>query len=131
MKKNKVILISLVLLGFVVASAVYFVWPRDHEEVQLREAKTSPDGKWVAVVQLEVWNTAWVVNDAVYAVRLKGPSQKDSKGDLVMNVPVNYPEPEPSVDWSNGKLVVTLADHQKYQYFATPVSGVAIATQQK
>jgi hypothetical protein len=115
----------------VVALTIYFVWPRDHEEVQFREAKTSPDGRWGAVVQLEVYNTAWVVNDAVYAVRLKWPAQKDRHGDLVMNVPVNYPHPEPSIDWSNGKLVVTLTDDQKYQYFATSVSGVPIAVQQK
>lgn len=130
-KKNKVILTSLVLLGLMLALAIYFVWPRNHLEIQVRETKRSPDGKWTAVVQLEVYNAAAVVNDAVFAVRLKGPAQKDSKGDLVMNVAVNYPEPEPSVDWSNGKLVVTLQDHQKYQYFATPVSGVAIALQQR
>jgi hypothetical protein len=71
------------------------------------------------------------VNDAVYAVRLKGPAQKDGQGDLVMNVPVNYPDPEPSIDWSGGKLVVTLVDHQKYQYLANQVSGVPIAVRQK
>ncbi len=110
---------------------MYFVWPRDHEEVQFQEAKTSPDGKWDAVVQLEVTNTAWVVNDAVYAVRLKGPAQKDREGDLVMNVPVHYPHPAPSIDWRGGKLVVTLLDHQKYQYLATPVDGVAVIVQQQ
>jgi hypothetical protein len=130
-KRNKIILTSLALLGLMLALAICFVWRRNHQEVQFREAKTSPDGKWVAVVQLEVYNTAWVVNDAVYAVRLKGPAQKDREGDLVMNVPVNYPHPEPSIDWSDGKLVVTLTDHQKYQYFTTPVSGVAVTLQQE
>jgi hypothetical protein len=80
---------------------------------------------------MEVYNAAAVVNDAVYAVRLKGPAQKNRQGDLVMNVPVSYPDPEPSIDWSNGKLIVTLTVHQKYQYFATPVSGVAVTVQQK
>jgi hypothetical protein len=130
-KKNKVILTSLALLGLMVALAIHFVWPRNYLEIQVRETKRSPDGMWTAVVQMEVYNAAAVVNDSVYAVRLKGPAQKDSKGVLVMNVPVNYPEPEPSIDWSNGKLVVTLADHQKNQYFATPVSGVAIVVQLK
>ena len=97
----------------------------------MKETRKSPDGKWDAVVQMEVYNSAWVVNDAVYAVRLKGPAQKDRLGDLVMNVPVNYPDPEPSIDWSSGKLVVTLADHKKYQYLANPVSGVPIDVQQK
>jgi hypothetical protein len=114
-----------------IAIALYHFWPRNHLEIQPREAKGSPDGKWLAVVQLEVYDPAWVVNDAVYAVRLKEATQRDSKGELVMNVPVNYPEPEPSINWSNDKLVVTLAAHQKYQYFVTPVSGVAIVVQQK
>jgi hypothetical protein len=130
-KRNKVILGSLAALGLVVALAIYFVWPRNHLEVQVRDTKKSPDGKWDAVVQMEVYNSAWVVNDAVYAVRLKGPAQKDRLGDLVMNVPVNYPDPEPSIDWSSGKLVVTLADHEKYQYLANPVNGVPIDVQQK
>lgn len=130
-KRNKIILACLALLGLAVAVAIYFVWPRNHLEVQVRETKKSPDGKWMATVQMEVYNSAWVVNDAVYAVRLKGPAQKDKEGDLVMNVPVNYPVPEPAIDWSGGKLVVTLADHQKYQYLANPVSGVPIDVQQK
>jgi hypothetical protein len=71
------------------------------------------------------------VDDAVYAVRLKGAEQKDRQGDLVMNVPVNYPDPEPSIDWSDGKLVVTLANHVKYQYLANPVNGIPIDVQQK
>ena len=130
-KRNKIILCSLAALGLVVALAVYFVWPRNHLEVQVKETKESPDGKWDAVVQMEVYNSAWVVNDAVYAVRLKGPEQKDRLGDLVMNVPVNYPDPEPSIGWSNGKLVVTLAANEKYQYLANPVSGISISVQQK
>lgn len=130
-KRNKVILGSLAVLGLLVGLAIYFVWPRNHLEVQVRETKKSPDGKWTGVVQMEVYNSAWVVNDAVYAVRLKGPAQKDHLGDLVMNVPVNYPDPEPSIDWNSGKLVVTLAAHEKYQYLANPVSGVSIDVQQK
>jgi hypothetical protein len=130
-KKNKVVLTSLALLGLMMALAIYLVWPRNHLEVQVRETKKSPDGRWTAVVQMEVYNAAAVVNDAVYAVRLTGPAQKDRQGDLVMNVPVSYPDPEPSIDWSDGKLVVTLTDRQKYQYFATPVSGVPIAVQRK
>ncbi len=130
-KRNKIILWSLAALGLVVALALYFVWPRNHLEVQVKDTKKSPDGKWDAVVQMEVYNSAWVVNDAVYAVRLKGPEQKDRLGDLVMNVPVNYPDPEPSIEWSSGKLVVTLTEHEKPQYVTTPVDGVTIAVQQK
>lgn len=130
-KRNKVILASLAVLGLAVALAVYFSWPRNHLEVQVRDAKKSPDGKWTAVVQMEVYNSAWVVNDAVYAVRLKGPAQKDRLGDLVMNVPVNYPDSAPSIDWNGGTLIVILADHEKYQYLANPVSGVPIDVQQK
>jgi hypothetical protein len=131
-KRSKIILWSLSALGLVVALAVYFVWPRNHLEVQVKETRKSPDGKWDAAVQMEVYNSAWVVNDAVYAVRLKGPAQRDRLGDLVMNVPVNYPDPEPSIDWSDGKLVVTLASNEKYQYLApTPINGVAVTVQQK
>jgi len=131
-KNNNVILTStLAMLGLMVALAFYFVWGRNQLEIQVRETKRSPDGRWTAVVQMEVYSASAFVDDAVYAVRLKGPAQKESKGDLVMNVPVNYPDPEPSIDWSDGKLVVTLTDHQKYQYFANLVSGVPIAVQQK
>jgi hypothetical protein len=130
-KRNKIILWSLAVLALAVTLAIYFVWPRNHLEVQVKETKKSPDGKWDAVVQMEVYNSAWVVNDAVYAVRLKGPEQKDRLGDLVMNVPVNYPDPEPSIDWSSGNLVVTLAEHEKPQYVTTPVDGVTITVQQK
>ena len=129
-KRNKIILGSLAGLGLEVPVAIYVVWPRNHLEVQVRETKKSPDEKWDAVVQMEVYNSAWVVNDAVYAVRLKGPAQKDRLGDLVMNMPVNYPDPAPSIDWSGDKVVVTLAANEKYQYLATaPVDGVAVGVQ--
>lgn len=130
-KRNKVILTSLALLALVAGLAIYFVLPRNHLEVQVRETKRSPDGRWTAVVQMEIYNAAAVVNDAVYAVRLNGPAQKDRQGDLVMNVPVNYPKPEPSIEWNKGTLVVTLTDDQKYQYFATPVDGVRIEVKQQ
>lgn len=130
MKNRKFIVLSLVLLAGL-GLVIYFVWPRNHLEVQVRETKKSPDGKWTAVVQMEVYNTAAVVNDAVYAVRLEGPAQKDRQGDLVMNMPVNYPDPAPSIDWSDGKLVVTLSNNEKYQYLANPVSGVPIVVQQR
>jgi hypothetical protein len=131
-KKKKIVLISLaVSLFLIVAFVAYVAWSSAHTEIQVRDIKRSPDGKWTAVVQLEAYTEAFVVNDAVYAVRLKGPAQKDRQGDLVMNVPVNYPDPEPSIDWSGGRLVVRLADHQKYQYLANPVSGVPISVQEK
>lgn len=130
-KENKFLLCSFAAAGLAVALATYFVWPRNHVEVQVKDIRTSPDGKWNAVVQMEVYNSASVLNDAVYAVRLMGPEQKDRLGDLVMNVPVNYPYPEPSINWSSGKLVVTLANHEEYQYLANPVSGVAIDVVQR
>ena len=130
-KRNKIILASLTFFGLLVALAIHFVWPRDYDEIQYRQAKVSPDGKWIAVVQLEVQNTPLFVTVAVNAVRLKGPAQKDPQGDLVMNVEENYPDPAPSIDWNDGKLVVTLADHEKYLYLANPVSGVPIAVQWK
>jgi hypothetical protein len=128
-KRNLLILKLLPLLGLVAAFTVYFVWPDRNLEVQERKTKESSDGRWRAVVQMEVYSAGFV-SDAVYAIRLKGPKQKDRHGDLVMNVPVNYPDPEPSIEWSNGMLVVTLADHQKYQYFVTPVDGVPVTLQQ-
>ncbi len=131
MKKNKVILTSLAALGLLVALTIYFVWGRNQLEIQVCETKRSPDGKWTAIVQMEVYSAPAFVDDAVYAVRLKGPEQKDRLGDLVMNIPVNYPDPEPSIDWNGGKLVVTLADHEKYQYLANPVGGIPIAVQWK
>jgi hypothetical protein len=134
MEKRKIFRILLVvLLGLVGLAGIglYIVWPRNHLEVQLEHSERSPDGNWVAVVQLEVFNTAWVVNDPIYAVRLKGRNQRDNAGDLVMYVPVNYPDPAPSIEWSDGKLVVILANHEKYQYLANPVNGIPIAVQQK
>ena len=119
------------MLGLIVVVAAYLFWGRNKLEIQVQATKKSPDGKWTAVVQMEVYSAAAFVDDAVYAVRLKGPAQKDRLGDLVMNVPVNYPDPPPSIDWSDGKLVVTLANHEKYQCLANPVSGVSIAVQQK
>ncbi len=133
-KRNKVVLASLVatlvIFGLIVSFAVYFVWSRSRSEIEVLDTKRSPEGRWTAVVQMEV-DRAVFVTDAVYAVRLKGPTQKDREGDLVMNVPVNYPDPKPSIDWSDGKLVVTLAHNEKYQYLANPVSGVPIVVQQK
>ena len=90
----------------------------------MRETKKSPDGRWTAVVQMEVASAPAFVDDAVYAVRLKGVAQKDTQGDLVMNVPVNYPDPEPSIAWSSGKLVVTLADHEKLNTLQLPLMGL-------
>ena len=128
MKIRKFVLLPLALVGCL-GLGIYFIWPRNHVEIQLRETKSSSDGKWVAVVQLEVYNTAWVVNDAVYAVRLRGTRQKGAQEDLVMNVLVSYPDPKPSIDWRNGTLVVTLAKKQNYQYFVNSIDGVAVVVQ--
>ena len=68
---------------------------------------------------------------AVCAVRLKGPTQKDPQGDAVMYAEDAYTVPRPFIRWSGGKLVVTLLGHEKYQYLANPVSGVAINVQRK
>jgi len=130
-KKRSVIPITLIVAGLIVALSIYFVWRRDRPEVQIQETRGSSDGKWMAVVQLEVGGGISALDDPVYAVRLRGPAQKDRQGDLVMNVPVNYPDPAPTVAWSSGKLVVTLIDHQKYQYLANPVSGVPVDVKQK
>jgi hypothetical protein len=100
-------------------------------EIEVRETKRSPNGKWTAVVQREVYSSFFASGVAAYAVRLQGPAQKDRQGDLVMNVPVSYPDPNPVVDWSNGNLVVTLARDQTYQYLATPVSGVDVVVRHK
>lgn len=127
---NKSILISLVATLCLIATlAALFVWLNARTEIQVYETRISPDGKWTAVVQMEV-DSSEFVSDAVYTVRLKGPAQKDRQGDLVMNVPVNYPVPEPSIEWSHSKLVVKLANNQKYQYFVTPVNGIAVFVQQ-
>ena len=131
-KKIKVILISvLALFVLMVAFGAYLIWGRNKLEIQVQSTKKSPDGQWTAVVQMEVYSASAFVDEAVYAVRLKGPAQKDHLGDLVMNMPVNYPDLAPSIDWSSGKLVVTLADHEKYQYLANPVDGVPIDVQEK
>jgi hypothetical protein len=129
--KNKIILISLALLGLMVLGAVYFVWGCNQLEIQVHDTKRSPDGKWTAVVQMEVYSAAPFVDEAVYAVRLKGPMQKDPEGNLVMNIPVNYPDPEPSIAWSSGKLIVTLTDHQMYQHLGNPVRSVPIVLKYK
>jgi hypothetical protein len=131
-KKTKVVLMSsLTLLCLMVAGAGYWFWGHNKLEIQVQSTKESPDRKWTAVVQMEVYSAAAFVDEAVYAVRLKGPAQKDRQGDLVMNMPVNYPDPAPSINWTGGKLVVTIADHEKYQYLANPVSGVPIDVKQK
>lgn len=127
--RNKVVLSLLALCALLVVLTVHWFWPRP--EVQVCDTRKSPDGKWTAVVQMEVYSAAAFVTDAVYAVRLKGPQQRDRQGDLVMNVPVNYPNPAPFIDWSDGKLVVTLPEHEQYQYLSNPTSGVPIAVQHK
>ena len=118
------------LLG-IGALALGSAWCCNRPEIRIVDTKGNPDGRRAAVVQMEVYNPALFVNVAVHAVRLKGPAQKDRQGDLVMNVQVNYPDPAPAIAWSDGSLVVTLAKDQKYQYFATPVSGGAVTVQQK
>ncbi len=131
-KRTKVILISsLAMLGLMAAVAAYLFWGRNKLEIQVQATKKSSDGKRTAVVQMEVYSAAAFVDEAVYAVRLKGPAQKDRLGDLVMNMPVSYPDPAPSINWSDGKLVVTLTNNEKYQYLANPVDGVPIVVQQK
>jgi hypothetical protein len=128
MKINKFIFLPLgLLLGL--GMVLYFIWPRNHVEIQLRDTKSSPDGQWVAVVQLEVRNAGWVVNDAVYAVRLKKAGQKNVEGDLVMNVPVSHPAPEPSISWRDNTLLIGLAKEQNYQYFVNSVDGIAVVLQ--
>jgi hypothetical protein len=132
-KRDKiVVLASVVLVGLAMTFAAYWLWGRNKLEIQIQSTRRSSDDKWTAVVQMEVHSAPAFVNDAVYAVRLKGPAQKDRLGDLVMNTPVNYPDPAPTIDWSGGKLVVTLADHEKYQYLATtPIDGITVTLQQK
>jgi hypothetical protein len=131
MKKRTTILATIALLGLTAGLAIYFfVWPRNHLEVQVCDSRKSPDGRWTAVVEMEVYNTAWVVNDAVYAVRLEGPAERNRRGDLVMNVPVNYPDPAPSIEWREGNLIVTLKDHQKIQHVASPVDGITVVVRQ-
>lgn len=118
------------VIGLMVAAVFYYAWPRGGQETQVLQTQRSPDGRWTAVVQLEV-SGASAADYAVYAVRLKGPAQKDRQGDLVMNAEVAYPVPRPFIRWSGGKLVVSLLDHEKYQYFANRVSGVVVEVQRK
>lgn len=123
--KLRLLLLSLGLLGCL-GLALIVLSPRTYVEVQPRDSKWSPDRRWIAVVQLEVRNTAWGVSDAVYAVRLKKAEHKNAEGELVMNVPVNYPDPEPLIGWQGGTLVVTLLPKESYQYFVNSVDGVAV-----
>ncbi|HEY2030027.1 MAG TPA: hypothetical protein VGH20_12555 [Myxococcales bacterium] len=124
--KRKLLLVAFALFGVVAAYEIRSFWPG--VEVQVLEAKKSPDGKWTAVVQMEVYETFSSVNDAVYSVRLKGPAQKDRRGDLVLNVPVDAPDAAPFIDWRQGSLMVTLMKNQKPRYLAS-VGGVAITVQ--
>ena len=126
MKIRRFVVLSLgILLGLVLV--LYFVWPRNHLEIQLRDTKYSPDGQLIAVVQIEVRTAGWNVNDALYAVRLKKAGRLNDEGDLVMNVPVNYPDPEPSINWSsNNKLSIGLTEKENYQYFVNSVDGIVI-----
>jgi hypothetical protein len=119
------------LLGLLVGLGLllYFIWPRTHVEIQPRDTKRSPDGQWVAVVQLEAYDGGWAVTDAVYAVRLKKAGQENLKGDLVMTVPVNYPVPEPSIRWRDSTLLIALSKEQNYQYFVNSVNGVDVVLQ--
>ena len=129
-KRTRVNLIAaLAMLGIMVVTACLF-WGRTKLEIQVQAMKNSSDGKWTAVVEMEAYSAPAFVDDAVYAVRLKGPAQKDRLGDLVMNLPVNYPDHAPSIDWTDGKLVLTLTNNEKHQYLANPVDGVSIAVQQ-
>ncbi len=139
-KRKKIILGYLALLGLLVALAVYAVWLRSynlwppgssHIDVQVLQTEKSPNDRWTAVVQQEVYGGSLAADYAQYAVRLKGSAQKDPRGDLVMAAELAYPVPRPFIRWSGGKLVVTLLDHAKYQYLANRVSGVAIDVQRK
>ena len=132
-KRNIVILTSLASVVLIVALAIYFVLfvlIRPHLEILECETKKSPDGRWTAVVQMEV-HSAFIVTVAIYAVRLQGLEQKDRKGDLVLTAEVNYTVPAPSIDWHDGKLIVLLSNNQKYHYFVTPVSGIDVIVQEK
>lgn len=130
MKKKIAILTSLVLVVLIISLAINSTLFRTYLEVQVYETKKSPNGRWTAVVQLEVISTAFVsVPD--WSVRLQGLEQKDRNGDLVMVVEANYPDPAPSIEWTDGKLIVFLTENQKYQYLATPVSGVDVIVQEK
>jgi len=125
------VILTLTLTILIAVFATYFMVGRNRQEIHVVSKKKSPDGKWTAVVQMEVYSASAFVDVAVYAVRLEGPTQKDRQGDLVMNVQVNYPDSAPSIDWDDGKLVVTLSDHESYQYLENPVNGVAVIVLQK
>ena len=62
-KRNKVILTSLALLALVAGLATYFVRGRNQMEIQVRETKSSPNGKWTAVVQMEVYSASAFVDE--------------------------------------------------------------------
>lgn len=133
-KAKTALLVSLALLLLLLALAVYADWPRSHgpTDIQVLQTRKSPNDKWTAVVQQEVYGGALAASDyPVYAVRLIGPMQKDRQGDAVMYAEAAYPGPRPFVSWEGDKLIVTLLDHEKYQYFMSPVDGVFIDVQRK
>ena len=118
----------------VALAAIYFnfvLFRTYWEVVQVYDTKKNPDGMWTAVVQMEVTSAFAFVSVADYSVRLQGLKQKDRKGDLVMVVEVRSTQPAPSIDWHDGKLIILLTADQKYQYFATPISGVDVIVQER
>ena len=117
-------------LGILLAIHMLRVKVSSKSEIQVPEVRTDSTGRRTAVVQLEVDSAPAFVDDAVYAVRLMGSTQKDARGDLVMNVEAGS-DPPPAVKWTDGKLVVTLFDQQKYRFFATPVDGTDVVIEQK
>ncbi|HZZ43296.1 MAG TPA: hypothetical protein VFE58_10185 [Tepidisphaeraceae bacterium] len=136
-------LVVLVLLGLIVVHVDNSFKGNQQLEIQVHQTKASPDGKWTAVVQLEVYSSGFV-SIPTFAVRLKGPAQKDPMGDLVIST-ADYSDSPPSIDWSGGKLIVTLAADEKSEnlakdpqkskmFFApklekNPVNGVPIVLQ--
>jgi hypothetical protein len=123
-------LVVLGLIGLTVALLDNYLKGGQQSEIQVHQTKPGPDGKWTAVVQLEASSNRGFVTIADDVVRLKGPAQKDPLGDLVTVVPASS-APSPSVDWSDGKLIVTLPADEKCQYFANPVNGIPIDLQHK
>lgn len=141
-KRTRIILGSLVVVWLLMALAVcavllrgYDLWPPSsgsaHRDVYVLQTKKSPSGRWTAVVQLEVDGGSLAADYGLYVVRLKGPTQKNSQGDVVMFAEVAYPVPRPFVSWKGDKLIVTLLHHEKYQYFTSPVDGVVVDIQRK
>ncbi len=132
MKANNIKALLMVLLGSGMVFAVHTsrVYSYSKSETQVRDVRVDSTGKRTAIVQLEVDSAPAFVDDAVYAVRLMGSTQKNARGDLVMNVEAGS-DPPPSVKWTDGKLVVTLFDQQKYRFFATPVDGTDVVIEQK